>query len=107
MQGHEKVLEKLPSRVAAMVPNEDFLHAIQTAGLRPSEPRFINFAHLAAFEALQVPHLMLTLPCICPTLQQALKCTPDIGSILCARMLSGHHLARQRGRQQGSQLAQA
>ena len=54
MQGHEKALEKLPSKVAAMVPKEQYVEAMEAAGLRASNSRFINFAELASIEALQV-----------------------------------------------------
>lgn len=54
MQGHEKALEKLPSRVAAIVPKEQYFEAMEAAGLRSSNSRFINFAELASIEALQV-----------------------------------------------------
>ena len=54
MQGHEKALEKLPSKVAAMVPKEQYFEAMEAAGLRASNSRFINFAELASIEALQV-----------------------------------------------------
>ncbi|BDA48663.1 3-oxoacyl-[acyl-carrier-protein] synthase, mitochondrial [Coccomyxa sp. Obi] len=52
-KGHDKALEKLPSRVAAMVPKEQYFEAMAAAGLRPSNSRFINFAELASIEALQ------------------------------------------------------
>ncbi len=54
LQGHDKALEKLSSRVAAMVPEEQFREALEAAGLRASNSRFVNFAELAAIEALQV-----------------------------------------------------
>lgn len=59
MQGHDKALDKLPSRVAAMVPEEQFAEALAAAGLRASNSRFVNFAELAAIEALQVPIIRL------------------------------------------------
>jgi hypothetical protein len=62
-QGHEVVLESLPSKVAALVPNEEFVEAVTAAGLRASEPRFINFAQLAAMEALQVQSFSVRAEC--------------------------------------------
>jgi len=39
-----------------MVPGDQLTEAIEAAGLRASNARFINFAELAAIEALQVLH---------------------------------------------------
>ena len=49
-------LDKLPSRVAAVVPGEEYSLALAAAGLSAKGSRFVNFAQLAAQEALQVMH---------------------------------------------------
>ncbi len=56
LQGHDVALEKLPSKVAAMVPREQLQHAVAAAGLPAKGARFVNLAELAALEALQVTH---------------------------------------------------
>ena len=58
MQGHDVALEKLPSKVAAVVPREQLAQALSAAGLSAKGARFVNFAELAAIEALQVPQLL-------------------------------------------------
>ena len=66
LQGHDVALEKLPSKVAAIVPREQLQHAVATAGLPAKGARFVNLAELAALEALQVTHH-------CPASVQALS----------------------------------
>ena len=53
-QGHEVALDKLPSKVAAVVPRDQLEHAVSAAGLPAKGARFVNLAQLAALEALQV-----------------------------------------------------
>ncbi len=50
-------LEKLPSKVAAVVPKEQLAHATSAASLPAKGARFVNHAELAALEALQVASL--------------------------------------------------
>ena len=66
LQGHDVALEKLPSKIAAMVPREQLQHAVAAAGLPGRGARFVNLAELAALEALQVTHH-------CPASVQALS----------------------------------
>ena len=54
VQGHDVALEKLPSKVAAVVPGEQLAQALSAAGLSAKGARFVNFAELAGLEALQV-----------------------------------------------------
>ena len=61
MQGHEVALDKLPSKVAAVVPREQLERALSAAGLPAKGARFVNLAELAALEALQV---MCHCPCL-------------------------------------------
>lgn len=56
VQGHDAALDKLPSKVAAVVPKAQLEHAISAAGLPAKGARFVNLAELAALEALQVSH---------------------------------------------------
>ena len=48
------MLSKLPSKIAAMVPRDEYADALRTAGISAKGPRFVNFAELAALEALKV-----------------------------------------------------
>ena len=54
VQGHDVALEKLPSKVAAVVPGEQLAQALSAASLSAKGARFVNFAELAGLEALQV-----------------------------------------------------
>ena len=56
LQGHDAALEKLPSKVAAVVPGEQLAQALSAAGLSAKGARFVTFAELASLEALQVGH---------------------------------------------------
>ena len=56
VQGHDAALDKLPSKVAAVIPRDQLEHAISAAGLPAKGARFVNLAEVAALEALQVSH---------------------------------------------------
>ena len=56
VQGHDVALEKLPSQVAAVVPEEQLAQALSASSLSAKGARFVNFAELAGLEALQVGH---------------------------------------------------
>ena len=65
-QEHRAALGKLPSKVAAMVPGREYADALRSAGMSEKGPRFVNFAELAALEALKV-HASCCLGTLCVT----------------------------------------
>ena len=73
LQGHAGALDKLPSRVAATVPGGEYSSALAAAGFSAKGSRFVNFAELAAQEALQV----------LPTARCILHHRPHAQSMIC------------------------
>lgn len=88
-------LEKLPSKVAAVVPREQLAQAISAAGLPAKGARFVNHAELAALEALQVAHPSLSVPAhvqICRLRTISLSDTSDFAEMWAGFCNAGSHI---------------
>ncbi len=76
MQGHKVALDKLPSKVAAVVPRDQLEHAVSAAGLPAKGARFVTLAQLAALEALQVSdHCPFLTAVMCPACSHSISCS--------------------------------